>query len=171
MTSEDKQQSVLIRARIQTVLYSSLVLIWMVIIFAFSSQPDSNEVTKSIFGIFNIIVRKFAHMTEFGLLFLLCFKAIRATQMVRYSSHQSAKPVGIFLFRFSKKYLSASGHWRAIILAAIFSIIYAASDECHQSFVPGRSAALSDVLVDTVGILIAFLFLKHQERRNSGSKV
>jgi VanZ family protein len=41
-------------------------------------------------------------------------------------------------------------------LAAIgFSLTYAASDEVHQSFVPGREMSLMDWLADAVGILIS----------------
>ena len=35
-----------------------------------------------------------------------------------------------------------------------FSLAYAASDEVHQSFVPGRDASVTDWLADAVGILI-----------------
>lgn len=41
-------------------------------------------------------------------------------------------------------------------LAAIAVVgCYAALDEYHQSFVPGRTAAVSDVLLDTVGGIAA----------------
>ena len=36
-------------------------------------------------------------------------------------------------------------------------ICYAILDEVHQSFVPGRSASVGDVIADTIGIFIAFL--------------
>ncbi len=36
-------------------------------------------------------------------------------------------------------------------LAALFSILYGASDEWHQTFVPGRSATLADWVADVVG--------------------
>lgn len=50
-------------------------------------------------------------------------------------------------FRFSKKSL-----WLAWLLA----LLYAATDEYHQSFVPGRHPAAFDVLVyDNAGALIA----------------
>lgn len=35
-----------------------------------------------------------------------------------------------------------------------FSLAYAASDEVHQSFVPGRNASITDWAADAVGILI-----------------
>ena len=39
-------------------------------------------------------------------------------------------------------------------LAAAAAVAYAVSDEIHQHFVPGRQAALRDVLVDTAGVAV-----------------
>ena len=39
------------------------------------------------------------------------------------------------------------------------SALYAASDEIHQSFVPGRGPALTDVLLDSAGALCGILFI------------
>lgn len=36
-----------------------------------------------------------------------------------------------------------------------FSLVYAASDEVHQSFVPGRAASVMDWIADAAGILIS----------------
>lgn len=41
------------------------------------------------------------------------------------------------------------------LASAGFSLAYAASDEIHQSFVPGREASIMDWLADSVGILIS----------------
>lgn len=37
------------------------------------------------------------------------------------------------------------------ISAVLFSMLYALSDEFHQSFVPGRTSSLSDLIADTLG--------------------
>ena len=41
---------------------------------------------------------------------------------------------------------------RAILAAAAIAMLYAVSDEFHQSFVPGRDSDPIDVLVDCCGI-------------------
>ena len=43
----------------------------------------------------------------------------------------------------------------AMILVAFLALMYAASDEFHQSFVPNRHPSLADLLVDTMGIGMA----------------
>ena len=48
---------------------------------------------------------------------------------------------------------------RRCILAVLISACYAATDEFHQLFVPGRSGEVRDVLVDTAGAVIGILFL------------
>lgn len=46
------------------------------------------------------------------------------------------------------------------ILRALFAAaLYAASDEIHQSFVPGRGPAVTDVLLDSAGALCGILFV------------
>lgn len=63
--------------------------------------------------------------------------------------------LSLFLFISVKgKMQIKTGH---ILIVLLISIIYALSDEFHQLFVPGRTAALEDVLLDTAGIFSATL--------------
>lgn len=41
--------------------------------------------------------------------------------------------------------------WPAIALAALLASAYAATDEWHQLFVPGRDSDVRDWLADTIG--------------------
>jgi VanZ family protein len=43
------------------------------------------------------------------------------------------------------------GQWWAILLAFLLTMLYALSDEYHQSFVPGRTADPLDLLYDGIG--------------------
>lgn len=45
-----------------------------------------------------------------------------------------------------------------IFYSVLSSLVYACGDEFHQSFVPGRSAQLSDIVTDTMGSLCGALF-------------
>ncbi len=106
-----------------------LVIIWMSVIFAFSHQANSSEKTAVVFGGFNIFARKMGHISEFGVLFLLIRYALR--------KHIELK--------------------KATRVAVLLAVLYAASDEWHQSFVPGRSACIEDVMLDSSAVLVAFL--------------
>ena len=50
--------------------------------------------------------------------------------------------------------LSASIDWRTAVVAIAIAVGYAATDEFHQMFVPGRSADVNDLLADTVGVVL-----------------
>lgn len=106
-----------------------LVIFWMSVIFAFSHQANSSEKTAVVFGGFNIFARKMGHISEFGVLFLLLRFALR--------KHIELK--------------------KATLGAVLLAVLYAASDEWHQSFVPGRSACIEDVMLDSSAVLVAFL--------------
>ena len=43
------------------------------------------------------------------------------------------------------------------ILSFLFSVIYASSDEFHQTFVSGRDGNIIDVLIDSSGSLVGVL--------------
>ena len=120
-------------------------LIWMVVIFSASSDAKSSHHSSTLFEplmrwLFPLmsqlrieeihyVFRKCAHMAEFAVLAGLFWWAIRRTKD------------------------RAAGHWawRDAVLALALVVLYAASDEIHQRFVPGRTGQFSDVLVDTVG--------------------
>ena len=47
--------------------------------------------------------------------------------------------------------------WRGAVLAVVVTSAFGASDEWHQSFVPGRSAEVADWVADTAGAACAAL--------------
>ncbi|HHV11241.1 MAG TPA: VanZ family protein [Clostridiales bacterium] len=132
-------------------------VIVMVIIFAFSSKPavSSNESSLTIASqllvayentaqvqfdegqrdeileTINFFVRKGSHFCEYALL------------AVTLAFH-------LYFCGFRKG--------RLFFLPVILSAIYAATDEFHQTFVPGRSGQLGDVLIDTTGAVAGMLF-------------
>jgi len=111
-----------------------LVFLWASLIFFLSSRPDlKSSLPTSI----DFVLRKIAHMTEYGILFFLFFRALRGHSM-----------------DFKK----------AVRLSFAFSILYAISDEYHQTFVFGRMGALRDVLIDTAGMVLAMIILKRRSK-------
>jgi VanZ family protein len=121
-----------------------LVIIWMAIIFVLSNQANSADETLHLFGDANFWVRKLAHASEFGVLFVLVRFALLPPVV---TASTAAAQTGI-----------QSGNWLSVesFLAFIITVFYASSDEWHQMFVVGRSALISDVLIDAIGALLAW---------------
>jgi VanZ family protein len=46
----------------------------------------------------------------------------------------------------------------AVALALLITVLYAASDELHQAFVPTRTASLQDFLVDTLAAVSVAIY-------------
>jgi VanZ family protein len=71
----------------------------------------------------------------------------------------------------------AGGRWSGvtpstILRAAILTNVYAASDEWHQSFVPGRHADVLDLIADAVGavmVLTAVAWWSRRRARTNGT--
>jgi VanZ family protein len=55
-------------------------------------------------------------------------------------------------------------------LSWVLTVLYAASDEWHQSFVPGRHPQLTDVLIDACGALTGLLIFWWRARRATNGK-
>jgi VanZ family protein len=60
---------------------------------------------------------------------------------------------------------------RKFLIAWGLTTLYAASDEYHQSFMPGRTAAVKDVILDSCGSIVAILIVRFfVQKRYSKSK-
>jgi VanZ like family len=91
------------------------VVAWAAVIFALSSIPSLN----SGLGVWDYVLRKCAHMTEYAILAALL---VRAT---------GAAP------------------W-----AFTLAVVYAGSDELHQTLVRGRHGSPMDVVFDAAGAVV-----------------
>ncbi|MFH1849980.1 MAG: VanZ family protein [archaeon] len=54
-------------------------------------------------------------------------------------------------------YWALSGRRHALVIAVAAAAIYAATDEIHQLFVPGRSGTVGDFLADCLGAMLPLL--------------
>jgi VanZ family protein len=74
--------------------------------------------------------------------------------------------------------LLALSYWRALgfrqekrWLAWCFAVLYAVTDEFHQSFVPGRHPSIWDVLIfDNLGALVSLWLLSAYKTQRSDSR-
>ncbi len=150
-----------------------LVLAFMVLIFCFSRQEAKEssklsdrvsyrvvETTGKITGRklknkeiekgaqkIEGLVRKLAHVTEYGILALLLLHAFYKTTGLTGKS--------------------------ALIASLLICMAYASSDEFHQLFVAGRAGRLTDVFIDTGGsaifggIAIMIINIRNRKRRSN----
>ncbi len=74
----------------------------------------------------------------------------------------------IALVNVPPKWLPYNWIW---ITAALISILYGASDEWHQTFVPGRFATFSDFFSDAIGAIVGvlgvYLYYRKQNKKRS----
>jgi VanZ family protein len=65
--------------------------------------------------------------------------------------------------------LSGQLRFRATVAAAlVLTVGYAVVDEIHQAYVPGRTSAVTDVLIDLAGALIGIGVVTAARRRKTG---
>lgn len=139
----------------KSVVWFIITVVWMTVIFCFSAQPaDISTDTSLHVGMtigkmsvpdfsklpkeeqidyakkIEFPVRKTAHATEYAILGIL----LTAT-----------------LSSFEKRHYGLWG-W-------LLGTGYAATDEIHQLFVPGRSGQVTDVMLDSAGCLLGCLLL------------
>lgn len=141
------------------VLLTIMIIMWMSVIFGFSSadgetsQSTSDKITKvvvdncyksysdlpnerqqEIWNKISFAVRKIGHFGEYAILAVLI-----STLMLTFNKIATRK--------------------RYLVSVVILCCIYAMTDEFHQSFVAGRSPKVFDVCVDTTGAACGTVFL------------
>ncbi len=109
------------------------VFFWCALIFYLSGIP---QLTTG-WGVWDFILRKIAHMTEYFILVFLLYRAFRGS------------------FNLATFYL--------ILWSFSLSFLYASLDEVHQAFVPKRCSSPLDVFIDIAGIIAFFILLKHKK--------
>ena len=79
-----------------------------------------------------------------------------AQRLARKSAHVFIFTVLGFLLRICLESWF-SGKKRLLLSAFLIGAVYAASDEVHQLFVPGRTGSVQDILLDCGGVILGVL--------------
>jgi len=114
-------------------------ILWTAVVLAASSDLFSAQHTGSLFAlafarlfghapagtwfdIVHVVIRKAAHLTEYGILGVLWLRALRRDASLKWA-----------------------------VMAVAIAAAVATLDELHQSFIPSRGASPYDVLLDIAG--------------------
>ena len=141
------------------------VFLWALFISWMSTEAGSPRHTSRFIGPFlrwlhpgirdetvqqvQFVIRKTAHVTEYALLSVLLWRARR------------------------KAYWGDPRPWRRneALFAVLACVLFAVTDEWHQSFVPGREGRAADVVLDgagaCAGMLAVWGWYRCKERRQA----
>lgn len=108
------------------------VIVWMGVIF-FLSGRSSVQVAEE--PVINFIFFKTLHVIEYSILFALFVRALGNS------------------YKFSKLF-------HLYLTAFLLTVVYAASDEIHQLFVPTREGRARDVIIDAIGAGGVWIYLQ-----------
>lgn len=133
----------------------ALLLAWMALIFQLSATPDLKTVplvqrlgllpgvlAPELINLLEFVLRKAAHMAAFAVLATLAYRALAGTW-------------------------PSLSRGRLLAASLLVAMLYAASDEWHQTFVPTRDGTVKDVAIDTAGATLALLVISYLNRRRS----
>jgi len=109
------------------IVWGLAALAWMGLLFYLSAQPDLPHAPEPWL---DTVVKKTGHAVLYGVLAWLYLRALRGDGPLSD---------------------------RTRFLAFGLAVLYAVTDEVHQSFVPGRTPSPWDVLIDGAGAALAVI--------------
>lgn len=149
------------------------LLLWMIIIFSFSSQPyQQQDISHQLDMLFQAPFweQLFAPVTFYYHGGLVSVQAIGMGKFLEFFVRKGAHFFIYFVFSFLTAHavITYKGlHLKTILLTLTFVTIFAATDEFHQMFTEGRTPLIEDVLVDAAGGLLGMVvYLITKERKD-----
>ncbi|MEY4931350.1 MAG: hypothetical protein RI909_2074 [Bacteroidota bacterium] len=115
----------------------TFALLVVCIIFAGSSVPG-----KSIPHVFSLTPDKLIHCLEYGVL-------------------------GFFLFRWLQVEFSTLPQKKVSLLTVLIGSLIGVADENYQRLTPGRTSDFRDWIIDSIGIILAVVFMNYLAKRKS----
>jgi len=145
------------RKTIAKYILTVLTLAWMIMIFALSAvrATESNKVSVKDAGyISSKIVKDYDkknYREQIDITATIHHLMRKAAHFAEFAILGAMITADIFLW-------FAPGNLLLFISSLVIGTVYAASDEIHQYYVPGRSCEFKDVLIDAAGVLGGVLF-------------
>jgi VanZ family protein len=136
------------------------VILWMILIFTFSTESFSSGKSTPF------LAPLLADLLPHG----LARHMETIVYLIRKLSHWSEYFIlGILLMRALKAQIPRQPALRRMLWSILLATLYAVTDEYHQTLVPGRSANLLDVVIDSFGALCGTLCCHLRNRSDNSS--
>ncbi len=144
---------------IKKVLSITIVIVWCTLIFSYSNQ--NGDISKGTSDKFVNYIGNIFKIKEDN--------REKLTFPIRKCAHFFVYFVlGFLIINMFKTFDVKTSH--AIIISAIFCMIFAGSDELHQLFIRARTAKVSDVLLDSsaslLGIYLYYLLIRGEYEKS-----
>jgi VanZ family protein len=138
----------------------ALVILWMILIFSFSTEPFSSEKSTPFLAalLADLLPHSLARHMD-----IIVYLIRKLSHWIEYLI------LGILLMRALKPHISSQPPLRRMIWCIFLATLYAATDEYHQTLVPGRSANPLDVLIDSFGAFCGTLWCHSRNRSDKSS--
>lgn len=138
------------------ILFIIMLLATLYIIFGFSSQDGEQSGNLSL-KVTNFVVEMFSKVKNMDVTLKMHYIE-RLHPIIRKLAHFSIYCLVGF---------SVMGFWCTfdiknkykLLWSILIGVLYAASDEFHQSFVPGRGPSIRDVCIDSAGVLTGIFIM------------
>ena len=141
---------------IKRIVFGFLVIVWMITIFCFSNEKSDKSTDTSGSAIKTVLSRfeQFNNLEQDDQQ-----KLIENLQHpIRKLAHFTIYTIGgMLFFNFINTYKITNK--KKIMFTIIFGALYAVTDEIHQLFIPGRSGQISDILLDTLGVITGCMIM------------
>jgi len=143
--------------KVKRIIYTTLVILFMIIIFLFSGQSGvKSESTSDAFA--SEVIDKITSVTNNNISNKRKKEMIINTRfIVRKLAHLTIYLcLGILVYLM----LSSYNVKKVVFYSILFCFIYACTDEIHQLFSVGRTARFYDIIIDTIGSTIGCFIIK-----------
>ena len=142
--------------KVKRIIFGILLIAWMITVFFFSNEQskESSNTSQTVIKTGLNQVKSFKEMEE-----------PKKNELVENLQHPARKLAhftlytvgGLIIFSFVNTFnISVK---KKIGFTILFGFIYASTDEIHQLFTEGRSEQITDLLIDTSGVLVGCMVL------------
>ncbi|MBQ7119149.1 MAG: VanZ family protein [Oscillospiraceae bacterium] len=140
--------------KLKSKIYGIATLYWMLFIYGFSAESGSVSGGKSM-KLAAFFERIFKNTIGRGLSYNTGDVVFTISHIMRKCAHMA----GFFILAVLVFLLIESiAEKRKLLSPIAFSVLFAASDEFHQMFVPGRGPSINDVGIDSCGVVLGVMF-------------